>query len=268
MVNSILDNLTPSDIISEIKLLMTANKDELFLLVEGLDDVKLFRPLFSEKVHLIKSGSKTNVDNIVSAIKNNRIIGIRDKDYSKKPKLKRIFYCDFCCAEMMIISFKDCFERLYCDFYNGKELTQNLKLTILKQLEFISKLRMLNEQNTWNIKFDGIKVNRLYNKDIDIMNIGIVDEINKHNPSNILDKSRLNLLHNLPVLTNENELLYITNGHDFIMLFSKICNECSLDQIVKCLHGCFNQTIFSQTNLFQNIKKYQETNNYNILQSI
>lgn len=59
-----------------------------------------------------------------------------------------------------------------------------------------------------------------------------------------------------------NDLLNITNGHDFISFFKTLCdktckNECVNDkQINSVLRGSFNNELLKKTTLYQNINKY------------
>ena len=66
MVNSIRDRLDEADTISEIKLILTHDRDTVCVVVEGEDDQKLFRPLLSSNSEIFQSyTSNTGVDEIV-----------------------------------------------------------------------------------------------------------------------------------------------------------------------------------------------------------
>ena len=123
MVNSIRDKLNEDDTVSEIRLMLGHNRETVCLVVEGEDDQKLFHSLFSNNVDIFQSyASSTGVDNIVNNyfFGNKRVVGIRDKDYLDHPINDQCFFCDYCCAEMMVISIDSCFDRLYCNFYKSK----------------------------------------------------------------------------------------------------------------------------------------------------
>ena len=98
MVNSIRDKLDEADTISEIRLTLTHNPDNVCVVVEGEDDQMLFRPLLSDNVEVFQSyASNTGVDNIVQNhfLGNKRVIGIRDKDYLTTPINNQCFFCDY-----------------------------------------------------------------------------------------------------------------------------------------------------------------------------
>ena len=268
MVNSVREKLDESYTISEICLMLGQNKNKVCVVVEGEDDQKLFSHLLSENVEIFQSyASKIGVDSIVKNYfpKNKRVIGIRDKDYLTKTVDKRSFFCDYCCAEMMIISLDSCFERLYCNFYKKGTLDSNsLRLHCLEHLEKLSKFRQLNEQNDWHICFDGIKPGKYYNDDVSIMNADILSDINKQNPTNKIDSSRESLCSALTKCTKIDDYLDITNGHDFIHLFCVVCldkhNQYSIKEIETTMRGTFGKEEFKQTILYSKLRKYQENN--------
>lgn len=271
MVNSIRDKLDESDTVSEIRLLLGTSKTKVCAIVEGEDDVKLFTPLLSKDVDLLQSySSREGVLEIVRKhfSKNKRVIGIRDRDYKQISKNKRIFYCDYCCAEMMVIGVDRCFERLYLNFYKGSLKSDDLRLDCLKHLEQLSKYRMLSECRNWKIRFDGISPTRLYDDNISQMNMNILSEINRQNPSNPLTAQRQQLCASLPACRSLEELLQITNGHDFVNLFCKMSvNNTSIKAIEATLRGVFGPEEFKQTQLYKDLAAYQQKKKLNILLS-
>ncbi|MBQ8740694.1 MAG: hypothetical protein IJY79_04000 [Clostridia bacterium] len=274
MVNSVRDKLDEADTVSEIRLMLGHDKDTVCVVVEGEDDQKLFRPLLAENVELFQSyASKIGVDNIVKHYfpRNKRVIGIRDKDYLEKPVNKRSFFCDYCCAEMMIIAIDSCFERLYCNFYKKRNFdSNNLRLHCLERLEKLSKLRQLNEQNHWNVIFDGIKPGKHYNNEVSIMEAGILAEINTQNPTNPIDSTRELMCDSLCKCSTVNEYLTITNGHDFVHLFCIVCldkhSKTSIETIEATMRGTFGKEDFKQTTLYANLFTYQTNKKIRIVE--
>ena len=100
--NSIRSNLSKEDIISDILLCIGAdiNRENIYLLVEGEDDISLIHPYVSENVLLYESyDGKSGVESIVNERfgDNSRVIGIRDKDYQSEPSSNKIFFYDYGC---------------------------------------------------------------------------------------------------------------------------------------------------------------------------
>lgn len=261
MVNSIKSILTEKDTISELKLLLPVDKKRSFILLEGEDDVCLLRPYFREKVMFIKSyGSKNGIEKLLSGpfSGENRVIGIRDKDYQETPLNEQIFYYDYSCCEMMILSQNKCFEKICSNLYKGDLSAENLLHFCLDHLEFLAKLRKYNEIKRWNIKFDGIKVNKLFDKDKEKMNKNIIEELNKQNPKNKINEERLELvMSDEPCSTNE-DYLEIINGHDFENLFLRICGNISKQLVAKIIKTSFDDNAFKNTRLYNNLSKYQQ----------
>lgn len=274
MVNSVREKLDKADTISEIRLMLGHSKSTVCVVVEGADDQKLFRPLLSENVQLFQSyASKIGVDEIVKQHfpKNKRVIGIRDKDYLDRPESKRSFFCDYCCAEMMIIALDSCFERIYCNFYKKDDYDCNtLRLHCLERLEKLSKLRQLNEQKHWSVVFDGIKPGKFYKADISSMEIAVLRELNNQNPNNAIDPAREALCKALPKCINLSDYLNITNGHDFIHLFCIVCldkhSKASIEAIETTMRGTFGKNDFKQTALYANLLTYQTNKKIRIVE--
>lgn len=269
MVNSIRDKLDMADTISEIKLTLNHNKDNVCVVVEGEDDQKLFRPLFADNVDVFQSyASNAGVDEVVQNyfLGNKRVIGIRDKDYLSVPINDQCFFCDYCCAEMMIISIDNCFDRLYCNFYKtGRLNSEEVRLHCLERLEKLSKLRMLSYTSSWKVCFDGIKPSKHYKASITDMDRDIVDDLNIMNPDNQIDTSRETICNALRKCTSIEDYLFITNGHDFVNLFCKVSTnghgQASIKAIETTLRGTFSLNDFKITKLFSELNTYQTINN-------
>lgn len=276
MVNSIRDRLDEADTVSEIILTLNHNINTVCVVVEGENDQKLFRPLLTNNSDIFQSyASKTGVDELVQKYFNGniRVIGIRDKDYQSSPINEQCFFCDYSCAEMMIISVDDCFDRLYCNFYRGGGMNSTeLRLHCLERLEKLSKLRMLSYQHNWHITFDGIKPSKHYQICIDDMNAEIVSDLNSMNPSNPIDSTRESICDAIPKCSSLQEYLLITNGHDFINLFCKVAlgvhGQTSIKEIETTMRGTFGVNDFRRTTLFKELLAYQRRNNINIIPEV
>lgn len=81
-----------------------------------------------------------------------RVIGIRDKDYQTKKRFERIFYCDYCCCEMMLVSDDETFEKLAVNFYRGKLPYSKLRYEILSKLFYLSVVRLCSDRYRWGLR--------------------------------------------------------------------------------------------------------------------
>ena len=264
MVNSIKEFLSESDTISEIKLLLPYDKNKVIVVVEGDYDKDLFGSLLSSNIDIIQSyGGCSQLENIVcNHFKDeDRVIGIRDKDYLEIPAAEKCFFYDYSCAEMMIVSLDSCFERLFIKFYRGGKMSSSeLRLFCLEHLEKLSKLRKLSFQLGWKIRFDGIKPSHCYDPSVEQMDKTIVAELNRMNPGNEIDSSRIELCEELPKCESLQDYLMITNGHDFVNLFAKVAGrkkKAGEDNVEISMQSTFGPEEFKVTSLYNSLLSYQ-----------
>lgn len=262
--NSIKSNLTKDTIISDIKLLLGAdiNKKNVYIVVEGEDDIKFFRKFCKDNVTIYESFSgKNGVEEIVDSkeLCDSRVIGIRDKDYCKNAKNNRIFFYDRCCLEMMIVGFDESFNSIYCEFYKGKIEANKLKEHILTELYKVSKIRKYNEEYNKGINFNGLSFSSLINNEDKLDEEKFIEKLKVLNSGKSIDF--INSIIDLGNV-NTNDLLDITNGHDFIFFFKvlcdKNCNKNSVNdkQISSVLRGSFNNEFLQRTTLYKTINDY------------
>lgn len=95
--NSIRSNLSKDSIISAIRLCKSADitHKNVYLIVEGADDIRFFKSNVSEKVNLFESFSgKVGVMDIVSHFSADNVIGVCDRDYDSQDPSEPIFFYD------------------------------------------------------------------------------------------------------------------------------------------------------------------------------
>ena len=279
--NSIKDNLSREDIISDIILSMGADieGENVYLIVEGDGDVNLLRSFLSGNVNLYESyGGKNGVEFLVVDRfgNDNRVIGIRDKDYQLKPTSDKMFYYDYGCMEMMLISNKEVFGCLCDEYYKGNKLSEQLRQHILSQLKLLSIIRLHNERDHWEIRLNAIPIDKAWNGDKDIIDNNVI--INKINSMNkgFLDESKIQQLNEECIDEWDEEMYYNnTQGHDFFMLFASICNYTNkgkkgishdiLDANARCT---FRLTDLIETKLYRSVIDYGKKYDLKIMKTI
>lgn len=271
MNNSIKDNITKEDIISEIDLIYNSDKNNTCIVVEGQTDNCLLKSFISKNTHIFESYSgKDGVVDIISKFKKcKRVIGIIDKDYLPKLPSKRIFCYDFSCLEMMVISNDSCNERLHSIFCKSKLNAHELREKCLCLLEPLSMIRKLNFLNNWNISISKIKPGKFYSENITDITSNIINEINKFNGNNGLTQDRIERYKRFQKPKTFEEYLNITNGHDFTNLYYNMCfctkkgiSEASFE---KALYSTFGPYEFKGTKLFLDLKHYQKKFNLSFI---
>lgn len=83
--NSIRNNVTVNDVISEIRMFSSADRKKKIVIVEGIDDLKLISKFVNKDIIVKESfNGKAGVLKIKEVYKDkNNIIGIVDKDYDE-----------------------------------------------------------------------------------------------------------------------------------------------------------------------------------------
>lgn len=262
--NSIKTNLTKDSIISDIKLLLGAdiNKENVYVVVEGEDDIKFLSRYLNNNVMIYESFSgKKGVEEIVQSknICSSRVIGIRDRDYCNDDKGKKIFFYDRCCLEMMITEFDKAFNGIYYEFYKGEMEPDKLKEHLLTELFIVSQVRKYNEDNKIGIIFKGLSFQSIIDDKFKIDTEKFINQLKKLNSAKSIDFTSIidELLYQ-----NIDNKLDITNGHDFIFLFKVICDKvCSKKNvneknISSVLRSSFNEEFLKETTLYKSVRDY------------
>lgn len=270
--NSMRDNITKDDIISEIRLELSADikKNKVITVVEGQDDIKLLKKLLDANVCMEESYSgKAGLHEIINFFKeDSRVIGIRDRDYDYFENINKIFAYDHSCLEMMILSDTDSFNSVYSECYGKKNYTNDKLLNlVLNSIMHISILRKINSEDNHSINFRGIKMRNII--DNESRNIEkLTQQIKKNNPKieeRFIGKLKERLIQKCASKGNNDELLDITQGHDFIEAFHLFCEQdegrtISQDSIAACMRCSFNPENFKKTDLYNKLKKYEKDN--------
>ncbi|ELC8401214.1 hypothetical protein ACV3P0_14315 [Clostridium perfringens] len=267
--NSVRGNITVDDVISEINLIMKADKKRKIVVVEGQDDLKLFNRFIENGVILRESfNSKQGVLKIKERYKNNNnVIGIVDKDYDESYlNQKGLFYYDYSSMEIMMINALDVFESVCNECCLFKEDIESFRDEILNRLLNISLLRKYNYINNIGININKIAISELLLEDNTVCDIKLLDTVEVRNSKNenwINNKEDIREYIN----TNKNksytvnELMYLTRGHDFVYMLLVYCSSIkgkkySADILQGFLRCAFTVQHFKETRLWTSLNKY------------
>lgn len=265
--NSIKDNLSKEDMISDILLCLGADihRENIYLVVEGSDDIKFLRSFLADNVYIYDSyDGKSGVEYIVGGrfATNNRVIGIRDRDYKITPISNKIFYYDYNCMEMMIIKNNDVLKNLCAEYYSGEKNFLQLRMDLLKELKYLSVIRMYNEREEWGKTIRGISINLAWNNDEKkVDNRSILNKINQINNGFFKDDVLQKIEEEYRTEWSEEKFFHYTQGHDFFMLFAAICNQYRTKGINHTEIEASSRCIFRQSD-FQNTELYNKLNTY------
>lgn len=271
--NSIRTNLSKEDIISDIKLMQSSPTfhQSIFLVVEGRDDIIFLQKRVKSDVNLYESFSGCcGVREIVEFFSTNNVIGICDRDYDNDYDNERVFFYDYNCLEMMLISNDAAFKSVYMTCYAGALPFNELRLRVLNDLKLISILRKINFDQKIGINFDRMSIVALYNKrDESIDATKIKDSIQN---DIILDK-RTEIAQLSSRFSTYEQLLQITNGHDFIS-YLRIVFESNkppksrslANEIIFMLFTtAFREEDFARTAMYESLKEFESKYHLSVL---
>lgn len=230
-----------------------------FVFLEGPDDVKFFRKQLSPVtigIEYYGTGGKHGIEMALKdeSIRDDRVIGICDRDYSEKP-VSRMFYCDRCCLELMVVSDEDVWNKFCSQYYHGEEEYTALLLRLLREMAPVSMLRKENAQENAGIR--GIEFRKLkLGKYLDMHNVNsfqiFVDFGWEDYYGHCLEMAER--------LTDD-ELYEYTNGHDLYKILGMICEArkgaMGEDKVREPLYKFYSKENFVKTVLYNSLKNYQ-----------
>ena len=272
--NSIHDNLSKEDIIAEVRLTLAADFDhkKSIIIVEGEDDILFFRGKLQPDVDVKESFSgKCGVIEIVSHFSEDRVIGVCDVDYDPRSPSSQIFYYDYSCLEMMLISNDAAFSSFFYTYYQKNETSpQVVRFQLLSNLKWLSLCRKLSAENNWAINFKGISVASAFDETTQTLETSkLLLQINRINPGLVsnhrdyLDSVSLECRKDV----SQNDYLLITQGHDFLHYFQALCESVrylkgkspGVAELSRALICSYRKEDFSKSSLFHYLIEYQTT---------
>ena len=275
--NSIYSSLSKDDMLAELKLQLSSpnNIKKTFVILEGVEDITLFSPLLSKDCSIFESygGKQALEETINTCFQDKRVIGIRDRDYLLTTSNNRIFFCDYCNAEMMIISNEQGFSNVLLKILREQVDCNKIRDEILESLLILSAMRKANEENSWGITLKDISIPYI----LSICNPIVVDNLIEH--INRKSKNTITLEKRKVIIDEANkikgDLLNYTNGHDFCAALidylkkrassNPSIHALSKDTIHIFLSLGYNIMYFAKTNLYKSLYDYQNQNDLKIV---
>ncbi|HAO23435.1 MAG: hypothetical protein BWK80_13975 [Desulfobacteraceae bacterium IS3] len=251
--------------------------DKIWIIVEGIDDHKLFSKLIDG--HHVKiefnpnGGGKVPLEKAVSDLlkETNRILGIRDADFlyleGKKETAKNIFLTDFHDAEMMIISCDNACHAVVAEYLREEKEPCSLREKILKSISFIGGVRWINISDgltsceSLGLNFDGLGLGKFYDGTVLVLDEGkCLNEIMKRSPNKKKEISKEDVRLKIQ---NISDFLNLCNGHDFQKAFASYVNSKSNKgindvEIGKAFRIAYRFTDFQKTNLYNQLKQWSD----------
>lgn len=281
--NSIYKEITKDSIINDIRLSLssTPDNDDVFVIVEGEDDIKFLRGYVADNVEIKESfsgckGIKEILDelNIILPKKHFRFIGIRDRDYEEVQANEKIFYYDYNSLEILLISSDEVLTKIFNEYYYGEKEKSEIRDHILEQLKVVSVIRKLSYEKKWGLRLTGLSIDNAYDNNSDtLMREHIINQVNEMNNNFFKEDKNLKFVEqDLEKIKSKKDLLMLTRGHDLVHLFKCICNKAktskqkgiNADDIASSMRCSYPSDELKQTDLYKEIKGYENKQNIKI----
>lgn len=261
--------LSKSDVIGSIRyqLRHPSGDSKVWVIVEGETDQKLFMKLIdgdSVEVEISHGGLSSLLD-IVSVLlkETNRILGIRDADFlhldAKNEIAKNIFLTDFHDVELMIISCDNAYLAVVAEYLNRENDPLSLRDKILKSNAFIGGLRWINNTDSLELNFQGLRFGSFYNgKTVVLDEEKCLQVILERSPNK---KKKISKEEILLKINNVSDFFNLCTGHDFQKAFALCVNsnsrKCVSDvDIGKAFRLAYGFEDFKKSKLYRQLKEW------------
>lgn len=282
--NSILHCIKKERLISQVRARLSADiaRKEVFVVVEGESDVAFFKAKAASNTTLVPTMGKSRADEVVGHFTENRVIGICDRDYQQIQGTQRIFYYDYCNLEMMLIANDDAMCQITGEFYRGTLTFKELREKILCELKWLSVFRKYRDehlpadkdkQKEWNVNFKEISIPNMIDINGVFQQTIAEQEVDAHSDGFIQSHPAeyQQILQQYNVTSDQlQNLLLITQGHDFVKAFEYFCGAVSSPAprkgaVEHSLRCAYRMSDFQQTALYSDLKAYERSTNLSIL---
>lgn len=162
------------DLKAEIRLSLRSKpgRDKIWILVEGIDDEKVYSKFFRKDRVKIKEvpGSCLMIETVVPELndESGQVIGIKDADFirlhGETVLHGAIFITDQHDLEMMMLKSDRVLENIDAEYSPGVDIF-DIRNEILNQASFIGYIRWFNDTNQLQICFKGISHGSFYDGD-------------------------------------------------------------------------------------------------------
>ncbi|OFV68908.1 hypothetical protein [Acetobacterium wieringae] len=275
--NSIRIELDKNAIINDINFMQSVDiyKQDIYLIVEGLDDLSFIQSKVTNSVYLYESFSgKNGVREIVDYFDNNyRVIGLYDRDYEQIETIEKHFYYDHNCLEMMIAKNETVFSSVCSEYYRGLKSSTEILEDVFFNLRFLGELRKLNHDSGAGFKFSKFSFDGCIDEHCYLNHGNVISKIKTWNPNRqhhfyMLDE--FCNTYDTAECFDHDYYFDIINGHDFISflcysIYFHTNKSKSKEDIASSFRCAYRLEDFQSTILFENLRSYEQEKHLHIL---
>jgi hypothetical protein len=249
-------------------------KDKIYILVEGLNDRKVYKELFNnEKVRIEQANGKPHILLALDVLnkKTKQVIGICDADFYHLSKdssqICNLFFTDYHDIEMTMLSVDDVLSSVLIK-YDLQDEAQEILQKALENATFIGYIRWFNEEHKVGLRFSGLGLGNFVvqgdrNACLDRRNYLL--ELNKRSKDITKDISDSDI-DNFKTDHYTDDIFNLCNGRDVVTIIAlMIGKSTSYKKICAELRQSFNVEHFRKTRLYSDILRWQAETGFIIL---
>ncbi|MEA3491997.1 MAG: DUF4435 domain-containing protein [Campylobacterota bacterium] len=251
-----------------------ANRDKVFILLEGKTDIRLFRNIFSHQYTdtTALNGKEKLIEalDILGEEGYSKIIALKDADFDHLDNVAyphNLFITDYADMEVQMIE-SEALKSVICEFGSEEcysNLLENLRNQIYALAIEIGYIRWYSSREGGLFNFKKINLNSLvgYNNcqvslDLDTL----IGELYLQ-----IDKDNANIEENSTLLKEVSyDRLQICNGHDLTTLIANYFTAGNINQkkVEGALRLSYTMEYFQITNLYVSLQNWANTNNHRL----
>ena len=275
-MNSIAEALTPSSVVAGVlqTLRSPLSQDRILVVVEGIDDERLYSKCFDAKNTLLYNlGGCLNVQELLGVCKlySSRFIVIKDADFDylngEVYTDVNLFLTDVHDAETMVLQHVD-INDLCCEYL--RKPVFNFLQDVFDNLRNLSYMKWYNDINNLRVNFDAVKIANIYNGEADISLSDCIGEVYGNKANDIKYHITADELEEFIKDKTNADYFMLSNGHDVCdciclklkhLGYGNITNK----EVARCLRVLFTIDRFRETRLYCKLIHWCEHSGKNIL---
>jgi hypothetical protein len=246
-----------------------------YVLVEGVDDCKIYSKFFDKKTSSIEfvCGGKGQTILALEGLNTitKKILGICDADFrhleNDYPSIPNLFFTDCHDIEMTMLSVTGVLDNALTE-YGLQNDTSKILQKALGECEFSGYTRWYNEQNIIKLDFSRINLGGVVSPHDINATLDTNTYLNQLNTRSVARTKTVFLadIVNFMQTNSTSDLFNLCNGHDVTALIALIIGGAvSCKSFCSILRASFKMADFVQCKMYANILSWQNANSFAIL---
>tara|TARA_R110001583_G_scaffold143546_1_gene295684 strand:+ start:1846 stop:2712 length:867 start_codon:yes stop_codon:yes gene_type:complete len=270
------DDIDVFDLAAEIRMERLAEENKSFLILEGVNDQKsLYGHIDEVKCSVVIAHRKKNVVELVQHLDHEGFLGalgVVDHDFQNPEyESENLIFSEFRDFDVLIF-YSRAFDR-FLHFRADKDKIQavggpdGVREKVAEAAWFLACLRIANDKRNFGLKFKGLRFDFVDRQNLQVNEGDMIDEV-IGNTNAQLDRNEIVRVYNI-IKKQGHEHFKCCSGHDVakvvgIALENLIANLhsrlCGHREVETGLRMCFDVSSFVKTDLFSNVRNWEQEN--------